>query len=124
MQASASSVIELAAKSGIERYSVTHGGSVEILMIFSVSGTTQKIVQCHSSLCKMSQGSSREFLNLAHGSLCVHLQVFKRFYLEKGFPLNSILNEDEDNGLNHIEDISIPIEKAKIEFVQFKLAFK
>ena len=72
----------------------------------------------------MLQGYSRELLNLAHGSLCVHLQVFRKFYLEKGFPLNRMLNKDGDNDLNRIEDIGIPAEKIKIEFIQFKLAFK
>ena len=49
---------------------------------------------------------------------------FKGFYLEKGFPLNSMQSEEEDNDLNDIEDISIPVEKVKIEFIQFKLVFQ
>ena len=47
MQASASSVIELAAKSGIEYCSLTYGGFAETVTIFSVSRTAREIVQCH-----------------------------------------------------------------------------
>ena len=56
--------------------------------------------------------------------LCFHLQVFKRFYLDKDFPLKSIQNKYKGNDLNHIEGIRIPVEKVKIEFFQVKLAFK
>lgn len=78
-----SKVVLLKSKINVEKYSVCDDGDVKYVTIFSASKSTQKIVQCHSSVCKLKEGHSRSLSTLQSCRfLCQHLRNFKEFYIE------------------------------------------
>ena len=50
--------------------------------MFTVSKAKRKVVQCHSSICKLREGHSRSLLTLqSSGTIWKHLIAFREFYL-------------------------------------------
>ena len=60
-----SNVVLLNSKKSVERYSVcADDGDVQFVTMFTVSKAKRKVVQCHSSICKLREGHSRSLLTL------------------------------------------------------------
>ena len=80
---SESNVVLLNSKKSVERYSVcADDGDVQFVTMFTVSKAKRKVVQCHSSICKLREGHSRSLSTLqSSGTICKHLIAFREFYL-------------------------------------------
>ena len=84
-----SKVVLLKSKSNVEKYSVCGDGDVQFVTIFSVTKSTRKIFQCHSSICKLREGHSHSLLTLQScRSLCQRLRTFQEFYIKMKSHLN------------------------------------
>lgn len=99
-------VLKLNSKSNIERYSVSTGYDAQFVTIMKVHNTTRKIVQCHSSLCKLSEGNCRS-VNYLHSSkvLCQHLTIFRNFYTERLQEQEEQGEIDETDDQDHLEEL-------------------
>ena len=78
-------VLVLPSKSGVDRFSIKLEKSAEFAAtLFHISRTSRAIVKCHSSECKISEGSCR-IGNTLHNveSLCPHLIKFRAFYMSQ-----------------------------------------
>ena len=108
-----SPVLELNSKVGCQRYSVVAGSSVEFVTVFSVAKSSRKIVQCHASLCKIREGSSRNVQTLVTSqTLCPHLAVFKIYYLSHNSDAVSDANVGEDREYDNEASSELPQEKV------------
>ena len=88
-------VLKLPSKNGVDRFSVVGDGSAEFVTIFNVAKTAKNITKCHSSVCKMLKGSSRNIKYLCEGNrLCPHLEEFKVFY---NLYLRQTMHEEDDS---------------------------
>ena len=106
----------------MERYSVTSSSTAEFVIVFEVAKSYRKIVKCHSSICKISEGSTRVINNLGKGVLCPHLTEFSSYYrLIQNIPNpeDSDPSGDEDdyvhlatNDNDELNDITLPQEKV------------
>ena len=83
ISSSQSNVVLLKSKKSAERYSVcADDGDVQFVTIFTVSKGKRKVVQCHSSICKLREGDTRSLLTLQlSGTIYKHLIAFREFYL-------------------------------------------
>ena len=94
-------VIQLSSKSGVDRFSIVADGSSEFVTLFNVSKTNRNIVSCHSSVCRIAEGSTRQVKTLGKSEvLCAHLVVFREFYHQH---IQQNLSDEED-GLYDEED--------------------
>nr|XP_047127569.1 uncharacterized protein LOC105848429 [Hydra vulgaris] len=85
---------QLASKSGVERYSVV-SDSCAFVTVFQLCRSLRKVVKCHDSLCRISEGYTRQVNNLDKGILCPHLKVFREhFYLIQN--TNEWISNDQD----------------------------
>ena len=75
-------VLVLPSKSGVDRFSIKQ--PAEFVTLFHISRTSRTIDKCHSSECKISEGSCRS-VNTLHNaeSLCPHLIKFRAFYMSQ-----------------------------------------
>ena len=80
---SESNVVLLKSKKNVERCSLwADDDDVHFVTISTVSKAKQKIVQCHSFICKLSEGDSQSLSTLqSSGTICKHLIAFTEFYL-------------------------------------------
>ena len=118
LKSASANVILLNSKSGVERYSVINRCSAEFVTVFEVAKTSRKIVKCHSSLCKIYEGSTRVISNLGKGVLCPHLKEFANYYrLVQGIPDpddDSSSGDELDVDSQNNEDILLPQEKVAL----------
>ena len=77
-------ILKLPSKAGVDRFSVNADSSTEFVTLYNVNKTSRTVVSCHSSICKIAQGSTRRIKHLESSEiLCDHLSVFRDFYLEQ-----------------------------------------
>ena len=77
-------ILKLPSKAGVDRFSVNADTSTEFVTLYNVNRTSRTVVSCHSSICKINQGSSRQIKHLESAEiLCDHLSVFRDFYLDQ-----------------------------------------
>ena len=92
---SSEKVLKLPSKNGMDRFSVVTDGSAEFVTIFNVPETAKNIIKCHSSVCNMLEGSTRNIKYLCKGNrLCPHLQECKVFY---NLYLRQAIHEEDDS---------------------------
>ena len=116
-----SDVLQLKAKSGVDRFSVTADGSTELVTIFNISRTSRNIVKCHSSICKMNSGSCRNIRYLRKDdNLCPHLSIFKIFYLQQVMVNLEDSDLDEDDVDEDFEPDLLPSEKVSLLLYSIK----
>lgn len=113
-------VIQLASKSGVDRFSVVADENVSFLTLFNVSRTSKTIVKCHSSICKMREGSQRNIKLLSQAKyLCPHITEFRKCYMDQ-VTLASAQdldeNTDDSSGEEETEEDTLPNEKWEAVF--------
>ena len=71
---SQSNVLLLKSNKNVERYSVyANDGDVQFVTVLTVSKAKRKVVQCHSSICKLREGHSRGLSSLQSSeTICKH----------------------------------------------------
>ena len=99
-----SEVVVLPSKSVVQRFSIKLEESAQYVTLFHISRTSRTIVKCHTSECKISEGSCRS-VNTLHKSesLCPHLIKFRAFYMSQ--VLLSIPRND------HMDLVNLEIEE-------------
>ena len=121
-------VVQLASKSGVDRFCVNSESSSEFVTLFNISKSSRNIVSCHSSICKIAEGSTRNVRHLQKSEiLCDHLIAFRDFYLEELAKHNEeTLDSDEevdsyDSGIPS----TLPDEKvlqSSLFYINFKVS--
>lgn len=107
-------VIQLPSKAGVDRFSVKSEMGVEFVTLFNLPKTQRTIIKCHSSTCKMSEGSCRNIRSINSGKhLCAHLKKFRVFYLQHVLASDFNINQDE---LEFGEDLDEDLEDDFDEF--------
>lgn len=105
-------VIQLSSKSGVDRFSIVADGSSEFVTLFNVAKTNRNIVSCHSSVCKIAEGSTRSVKTLDKSEvLCGHLVVFREFYHQH---IHQNLSDKEDENNDHNTEIPATLPKEKV----------
>ena len=81
---STSEILVLPSKSGVDRFSIKLEDSAEFVTLFHISRTSRTILKCHSSECKISEGSCKS-VNTLHNteSLYPHLIKFRAFCMSQ-----------------------------------------
>ncbi|XP_057315666.1 uncharacterized protein LOC130656767 [Hydractinia symbiolongicarpus] len=113
-------VLQLASKSGVDRFSVTVNGiDAELVTLFYSTGTGKTVVKCHSSKCQREQGSCRDVKRLFNNAtLCPHLSVFQSFYSQQVRLSCEGLdddNEDEDDMTDGLDEEDCTLMAAEWE---------
>ena len=119
---STSPVVKLPSKAGVDRFSVSvrDDDDTKFVTLFNVSRTSKTIVKCHSSICKISEGSCRNVKLLSRSDmLCPHLLEFRKFYLqqvalanEEGGLLNENYGDANDDDIDEEAMDDLPDEKV------------
>ena len=116
MQLHTAPVIQLSSKPGVDRFSTTANGSAEFVTLFNVLKTKRTIVSCHSSICRIAEGSTRSIKTLGKSEvLCDHLSVFREFYHRQ--VREHLSDEDEyeyDEDDIHNTEIPATLPKEKV----------
>ena len=109
------SIVQLASKTGVDRFSVNSPSGNEFVTLFNVAKTSRTIVSCHSAICKIAEGATRNVLYLEKSEvLCDHLSVFREFYLDylkSNFPYEEE-NENEFDEYDTEIPSTLPEEKV------------
>ena len=76
---SESNVVLLKSNKNVERYPVyADDGDVQFATVLTVSKAKRKVVQCHSSICKLRKGHSRSLSTLQSSeTICKHFIAFR-----------------------------------------------
>nr|XP_047137215.1 uncharacterized protein LOC105847614 isoform X3 [Hydra vulgaris] len=106
----ASNVFKLASKSGVERYSVV-SDSCTFITVFELSKSLRKVVKCHDSLCRISEGSTRQVNNLDNGFVCSHLKVFREYFYLIQNTTDWISNDQDEFTPADESEVQLPKEK-------------
>ena len=97
-----STVLCLASKSNVERFSVASDNEAEIVTVCKIERTNKIVVSCHSSLCKSKQGKERDLEFLENSpNICPHLLKLKEHVNIAELLQNKIVEALE---AEHIED--------------------
>jgi len=112
-------VIQLPSKSSVDRFSVALEMSCEFVTLFNVAHSNKNVVKCHSSLCRINKGSTRNVDSLHKTlNLCPHLLKFRSFYLTQVRMSDTNVedayeSDDDENEYTDIPDV-LPDKKVFI----------
>ena len=103
------SIVQLSSKTGVDRFTVNSPAGNEFVTLFHVAKTSRTIVSCHSAICKIAEGATRNVLHLEKSVLCDHLTVFRKFYLNH-LKENFACEEDTGSEIEEFDeyDTTIP----------------
>lgn len=112
-------VIELPAKSGVQRFSITVDDDPQFVTVFTACKTGRKIVQCKSSKCKMQQGHTRAVVTLRKDAdICPHLSAYKQHFLnELQFELNDSESDSDPEDTDEYCPNVLPDTEVNIFFL-------
>lgn len=113
-------IVKLASKSGVDRFCVNSESSSEFVTLFNISKTSRNIVSCHSSICRIAEGSTRDVKNLTKSEvLCEHLLIFRDFYInEVAEQNNETIDLDDETDL-YDTDVPSTLPEEKVFTIMF-----